>query len=83
MSLFPLMLASIIIDFPHIMGTLNMLSGGGTPLCKQIRDVIAHIKGMEQSLRDNGQKVSLTIFTDGESSDGDIAKGTVLLILLL
>jgi hypothetical protein len=48
---------------------------GGTPLCRHIRAVTAMIKNAEPSLRRLSQKVSITIITDGESTDGDLAKG--------
>lgn len=57
---------------------LNLLNNespnGGTPLCKHIREIVAKIKDMEQSLITNRQRVSLIIATDGESSDGNIAE---------
>ena len=51
----------------------------GTPLCRHIREVVAAIRAMESTLRENGQKACVIIATDGESSDGDIAM--VLLML--
>eukprot|EP00945_MAST-04E_sp_MAST-4E-sp1_P008987 g8987.t1 len=47
--------------------------GGGTPLCFHISQVVQRANMMNHSLRQNRQKLSFTIFTDGESSDGDIA----------
>lgn len=52
---------------------LDQSPGGGTPLCKHIREVIEQIKSVEGMLRSNGQKAVVVIATDGESSDGDIA----------
>jgi hypothetical protein len=46
---------------------------GGTPLCRHIHDVVSRIQGMAAGLYSSGQKVSLVIATDGESSDGDLA----------
>mmetsp|Transcript_2295 Transcript_2295/g.4115 ORF Transcript_2295/g.4115 Transcript_2295/m.4115 type:complete len:364 (-) Transcript_2295:250-1341(-) len=47
--------------------------GGGTPLCSHIRAVIAQITEMAPQLRANGHRAVVSISTDGESSDGDIA----------
>jgi hypothetical protein len=47
---------------------------GQTPICEHIRAVIADIKSMEKKLRDNKQQVAVIISTDGEATDGDIAK---------
>jgi hypothetical protein len=47
--------------------------GGGTPLCRHIREVIGQITLMAPQLRANGHRAVVTIATDGESSDGDIA----------
>jgi Mg-chelatase subunit ChlD len=52
----------------------DVFVGGGTPLCKHIREVIEQIRLMEPQLRANAQKAVLVIATDGESSDGDIAE---------
>lgn len=46
--------------------------GGGTPLCRQIRDVVARIQELEPQLRANCHKAVVVIATDGESSDGNI-----------
>lgn len=46
---------------------------GATPLCKQIRAVVQVIKRMAPELRARGQRVSVTIASDGVSSDGDVA----------
>eukprot|EP01039_Chlorochromonas_danica_P005675 gene5675-6258_t len=47
--------------------------GGGTPLCKHVKEVVNKIKRMESSLRANGQKACVVILTDGESSDGNLS----------
>ena len=58
-----------------LMDILNNESpNGGTPLCKHIREIVAVVKNMEQSLIAHRQRVSLIIATDGESSDGNIAE---------
>lgn len=63
---------------PEDLGVLNALfdqsPGGGTPLCRHIKDVISHVRELEPSLRASGQKVVIIIMTDGEASDGDLAK---------
>eukprot|EP00607_Mallomonas_marina_P007237 CAMPEP_0182416452 /NCGR_PEP_ID=MMETSP1167-20130531/740_1 /TAXON_ID=2988 /ORGANISM="Mallomonas Sp, Strain CCMP3275" /LENGTH=288 /DNA_ID=CAMNT_0024589213 /DNA_START=218 /DNA_END=1087 /DNA_ORIENTATION=+ len=60
--------------FHEAMTTFSTLSPNGrTPLCRQIQAVIDSIKTMEPNLRANGQSVVLTIATDGESTDGNIA----------
>ena len=63
---------------PHNLGILNALfdqsPGGGTPLCRHIREVTAEVRELEPSLRASGQKVVIIIMTDGEASDGDLAK---------
>jgi hypothetical protein len=46
---------------------------GGTPLCRHIKEVTAKIRQMAPELRARNQKVSLTIATDGQASDGDVA----------
>lgn len=62
----------------------NQSPGGGTPLCRHIRDVITQIKAMEGLLRSNGQRAVVVIATDGESSDGDIAAAmTPLRVMIL
>lgn len=47
--------------------------GGGTPLCRHIREVTEVVKHYEAQLRANNQVVCLIIATDGEASDGNIA----------
>ena len=46
---------------------------GMTPLCAQIREVVAKITQMAPTLRSRNQRVSVTIFTDGQASDGDMS----------
>ncbi len=45
-----------------------------TPLCKHVKEVVTRVQSMKQQLQQSGQWVSLTIFTDGKSSDGDVSK---------
>lgn len=52
---------------------LDQPPGGGTPLCRHIREVIGQITAMAPALRAQAQKAVVVIATDGESSDGDIA----------
>ena len=56
-----------------LQGMLSESPGGVTPLCRHVREVTHIVQSMEQQLRANRQEVSLTIFTDGESSDGNLA----------
>lgn len=47
--------------------------GGGTPLCHHIRQVVQRANSMSHSLRQYRKKLAFIIFTDGESSDGDVS----------
>ena len=53
---------------------LNDSPGGQTPLCRHISEVINKVRSIESELRRTGQKACIIIATDGESSDGDLAK---------
>ena len=57
----------------YVMQLMNGSPGGLTPLCKHIFQVANVIRSMEADLRAQNQMVSVTIFTDGEASDGDVA----------
>lgn len=46
---------------------------GQTPLCEQIRAVVASIQSIATELRAGNQKVAVIIASDGESSDGNVA----------
>ena len=46
----------------------------GTPLCYHINDIVMKIRAQEAHLRQNGQVACIVIATDGESSDGDVAR---------
>ena len=46
------------------------MAGGGTPLCRHVREIITEIQGMESELHQNMQKICLIIATDGQASDG-------------
>ena len=45
---------------------------GATPLCRHIKDVIQKVKLIAPELESKGQKACVVLFTDGESSDGDL-----------
>ena len=53
---------------------LSSEPSGLTPVCRQIREVIERIQGMEQSLRASGSIALLIIITDGESTDGNVVE---------
>lgn len=45
-----------------------------TPLCAQIRHVANEIKAMAPFLKRDGQRVAVTIASDGEATDGDVRR---------
>jgi len=45
---------------------------GRTPLCEQIRQVVARIQPQAAALRASGQKVAIVIASDGAATDGNI-----------
>lgn len=47
---------------------------GRTPLCEQIRSVIARVKQEEPTLRKLNQRCVVVIASDGAATDGDISK---------
>ena len=53
---------------------LDTSPDGGTPLCWHINAIVAAVAPIAGQLRATGQRAVLTIFTDGESSDGDVAQ---------
>lgn len=53
--------------------------GGGTPLCRHIREIAAQIRSYTPVLLARGQRACVIIATDGESSDGDVAEALNLL----
>jgi len=61
-----------IINVEQTFQSMGNMTGGGTPLCRTLNKIIDQIRPMEQELYSNGQKVSIMIATDGESSDGDV-----------
>ena len=48
--------------------------GGQTPLCEQIKQVVASIQRIEDDLRRAGQKACVIVATDGEPTDGDLVE---------
>ena len=48
------------------------LSGGGTPLCRTLNQIIDEIKHVSQYYYQNRKFIVIVISTDGVSSDGDI-----------
>lgn len=48
--------------------------GGGTPLCRHIREISAEIAAYAPLLRSRGQRACVIIATDGESSDGSVSE---------
>jgi hypothetical protein len=52
---------------------LNNFAGGGTPLCRHIREITQDIQRRADQLRATNQKACIIIATDGESSDGNVA----------
>merc|ERR1711871_1338802 len=48
--------------------------GGATPLCTQLNEVYNKVYADANELRERGQRVVVVIATDGESTDGDLAK---------
>ena len=53
-------------------GLLSGSAAGGTPLCHHIQQIAAQVQQMEGFLRQQNMHATLTIFTDGESSDGNV-----------
>lgn len=47
---------------------------GQTPLCRHITEVVAQIQSVADELRQNGQLACLVIASDGEATDGKLAK---------
>ena len=53
---------------------LDECPNGLTPLCRHIQEIVTKIKPMVPQLMANGQKVAITILTDGEASDGNVVE---------
>ena len=56
--------------------------GGGTPLCRAILDVEREIGTVASTLKSTGQNAVITIFTDGEATDGNLVNAMKPLQLL-
>jgi hypothetical protein len=67
------MFSSLYLSSSSSFFTIILHLGGGTPLCRHIREVTAKIREMEPMLRQQGQRAAIIIMTDGEASDGDLA----------
>jgi hypothetical protein len=65
------------INHTKLLGFLDRSPGGGTPLCRHINEIIPQIQAAKDQLLQNGQKAVVIIATDGESSDGDIARAMI------
>lgn len=61
-------------NIPLLTSLLDGSPAGDTPLCHQIEEVIAAITWIAPELRTARKKVAVIIYTDGEATDGDIAK---------
>lgn len=55
-----------------LLTVLSPHTGGGTPMCGHITQVVEQVRVMEPVLRANAQKAVVIIITDGEASDGDV-----------
>lgn len=60
-------------DFATFLNLLDNSPEGGTPLCAHVNAVVAAIQPIAAQLRSAGQRAVVVIFTDGESTDGNIA----------
>jgi hypothetical protein len=62
------------VGYSKMQQIMDRSPGGGTPLCRHIREVCERIREIEPQLRANGHKAVVVIATDGESSDGNIVE---------
>ena len=53
---------------------LEQSPAGQTPLCEHIESIIENISSIADQLRNNGQRATVIICTDGESTDGNLAE---------
>lgn len=58
----------------NLLALFDNYPGGGTPLCRHIREIASQISSYAPVLLSRGQRACVIIATDGESSDGDIAE---------
>jgi len=68
--------------FEKLNRVLGSSPGGSTPLCRAILDVERTIREYADTLRENGQMAVITIFTDGEATDGSLVNAMKPLQLL-
>ena len=61
-------------EFRFLQEVLEDEPAGKTPLCAQIDVIVENIRSVEKELRDRHQRAAVIIATDGESTDGDVAK---------
>lgn len=61
-------------SLPFLEEVLAEEPAGSTPLCQHIDSIVENIRTLAPELRKNGQKVAVIIATDGEATDGDVAK---------
>jgi hypothetical protein len=64
-------------NLPILESILSESPGGGTPLCRHIRDVIEKVREIEPVLRSAGKRAAIIIATDGEASDGDLVNAMI------
>ena len=57
-----------------VMEMLEAPPNGQTPLCRQVKEVIDQVKGMELRLRSMNKVALMIIITDGESTDGSLVE---------
>ena len=53
---------------------LEQSPAGQTPICEHIESIIENISSIADILRSNGQRATVIICTDGESTDGNLAE---------
>lgn len=65
--------SNVIAVFIEYQEVMEDSPAGPTPLCTQINAVVESILSIADVLKANGQKATVMIATDGESSDGNVA----------
>ena len=58
----------------RLLAALQLPPSGGTPLCYHIAEIVERVRSVEHVLRRLGQRAVVVIATDGEPSDGDMAR---------
>jgi hypothetical protein len=61
-------------EHKFLLDLLDDEPAGQTPLCAQIRVIVENIKSIENELRGRHKRAAVIIATDGESTDGDVAR---------